>query len=171
MKIIDFGSACIDSKSGFVYVQSRFYRSPEVVLGLPYDQAVDMWSFGCILAELVTGRPLFPAVDEHELLELMRIRIGMPPEDMIKSGKKRKYLFNHQLKLIPSKKSRVPAGLPDCSDSVRRALYSEGDDDFVDFIEVSWIHEASGIKPLTNNSNQRNLRSGDWILNNSLLLM
>jgi dual specificity tyrosine-phosphorylation-regulated kinase 2/3/4 len=53
-----------------------------------------MWSFGCILAELVTGRPLFPAVDEHELLELIRIRIGMPPEEMSKSGKKRKYFFN-----------------------------------------------------------------------------
>ena len=83
VKIIDFGSACTEFKSGFVYVQSRFYRSPEVVLGLPYDQAVDMWSFGCILAELVTGRPLFPAVDEHELLELIRIRIGLPPQEMI----------------------------------------------------------------------------------------
>ena len=95
VKIIDFGSACTEFKSGFVYVQSRFYRSPEVVLGLPYDQAVDMWSFGCILAELVTGRPLFPAQDEHELLELFRIRIGMPPEEMVRKCKKRKYLFNH----------------------------------------------------------------------------
>lgn len=43
------------------------------------------------------------------------------------------------MKLIPSKKSRVPAGLPDCSDSIRRALYSEGDDDFVDFIEKCLI--------------------------------
>jgi len=106
-------------------------------LGLPYDQAVDMWSFGCILSELVTGRPLFPAVDEHELLELIRIRIGMPPEEMIKNGRKRKYFFNHQMQLMPSKKSRVPQGLPDRSDTIRRALYSEGDDDFVDFIEVS----------------------------------
>ena len=54
-----------------------------------------MWSFGCILAELVTGRPLFPAQDEHELLELFRIRIGMPPEEMVRKCKKRKYLFNH----------------------------------------------------------------------------
>ena len=90
VKIIDFGSACTEFKSGFVYVQSRFYRSPEVVLGLPYDQAVDMWSFGCILAELVSGRPLFPAWDENELLELIRIRIGLPPEELIKKCKKRK---------------------------------------------------------------------------------
>ena len=39
----------------YTYIQSRFYRSPEVVLGLPYDIAIDMWSFGCILSELFTG--------------------------------------------------------------------------------------------------------------------
>ena len=100
-----------------------------------------MWSFGCILAELVTGRPLFPAVDELELLELIRIRIGMPPEEMIKSGKKRKVFFNQQMKLITSKRSRLPAGLADRSDSIRQAMQSEGDEDFVDFIEVS----SSGI--------------------------
>ncbi len=41
-------------------VQSRFYRSPEVILGLQYGCEIDMWSFGCILAELFTGYPLFP---------------------------------------------------------------------------------------------------------------
>jgi len=38
VKVIDFGSGCFSSDSGFTYVQSRFYRAPEVVLGLPYDQ-------------------------------------------------------------------------------------------------------------------------------------
>lgn len=137
VKIIDFGSACTEFKSGFVYVQSRFYRSPEVVLGLPYDQAVDMWSFGCILAELVTGRPLFPAIDENELLELFIVRIGMPPEEMIKKCKKRKYFFTTTNKLVRSKKSRVPPDAGEASETIRRALYSEGDDDFIDFIEVS----------------------------------
>lgn len=63
-------------------------------MGLPYDNAVDMWSFGCILFELSTGRPLFPAIDENELLELIRVRIGMPPLDMITSCSKRKILFD-----------------------------------------------------------------------------
>ena len=137
VKIIDFGSACTEYKQGFTYVQSRFYRSPEVVLGLPYDQAVDMWSFGCILAELVTGRPLFQAVDECELLELFRIRIGLPPDEMIKKAKKRKLFFNHNKQLIRSKKSRLPPGAADRSDTIRNALYSEYDPDFIDFIEVS----------------------------------
>ena len=39
----------------YTYIQSRFYRSPEVILGLPYSMPIDMWSFGCILAELYTG--------------------------------------------------------------------------------------------------------------------
>ncbi len=42
------------------HAQSRFYRCPEVILGLPYGCEIDMWSFGCILAELYTGYPLFP---------------------------------------------------------------------------------------------------------------
>lgn len=96
-----------------------------------------MWSFGCILAELVTGRPLFPAIDEQELLELLIIRIGSPPEEMILKCKKRKYFYTANNKLIRSKKSRVPIGAAERSDTIRRALYSEDDDDFIDFIEVS----------------------------------
>ena len=63
IKIIDFGAACSDFKKGFTYVQTRLYRAPEVVLGLPYDNAIDMWSFGAIMVELVTGVPIFPAHD------------------------------------------------------------------------------------------------------------
>ena len=85
---MDFGSACTEFKSGFHYVQSRFYRCPEIVMGLPYDNAVDMWSFGCILCELSTGRPIFPAQDENELLEYFIFIIGEIPEHMILNAKK-----------------------------------------------------------------------------------
>jgi len=40
----------------YTYIQSRFYRAPEIILGIPYTPAIDMWSFGCILVELFTGR-------------------------------------------------------------------------------------------------------------------
>jgi serine/threonine protein kinase len=69
LKVIDFGSSCFNYKDGFSYVQSRYYRAPEIVLGLPYTCAADMWSLGCIVAEMVMGRPLFPAIDENELVE------------------------------------------------------------------------------------------------------
>ena len=66
IKVIDFGSSCFRSKRIYTYIQSRFYRAPEIILGLPYDHGIDMWSFGCILAELYTGYPLFPGENEFE---------------------------------------------------------------------------------------------------------
>ena len=98
LKIIDLGSACRRFEEGFTYVQSRFYRSPEIVLGLPYDHQVDMWSFGCILVELVTGEPLFPAADENDLLAYIKMRIGEPSMPMIQQAQKRNqfYYFDGQ---------------------------------------------------------------------------
>ncbi|KAI8853567.1 kinase-like domain-containing protein [Chytridium lagenaria] len=52
IKVIDFGSACHESQTVYTYIQSRFYRSPEVLMGLPYTSSIDMWSLGCIAAEL-----------------------------------------------------------------------------------------------------------------------
>ena len=55
----------------YTYIQSRFYRSPEVILGHPYSMAIDMWSLGCILVELYTGFPLFPGESEVEQIACM----------------------------------------------------------------------------------------------------
>jgi serine/threonine protein kinase len=65
IKVIDFGSSCFVNERMYTYVQSRFYRSPEVIMGLPYGCEIDMWSFGCIVAELYMGYPLFPGVFTH----------------------------------------------------------------------------------------------------------
>jgi dual specificity tyrosine-phosphorylation-regulated kinase 2/3/4 len=65
-----------------------------------------MWSFGCILAELKTGRPLFPAVDENELIEFFVMVIGMPPPEMIEKAKKRSKFFKDN-QIIRSKISRL----------------------------------------------------------------
>jgi len=73
----------------YSYVQSRFYRAPEISLGIrSYDYAIDMWSFGCMLAELYTGIPLFPAESEEELLGLIMELRGPMPYYMIKEGMK-----------------------------------------------------------------------------------
>ena len=73
IKVIDFGSACFeDSGTMHPYIQSRFYRSPEVLLGLPYDGAIDVWSLGCICAEMFLGLPLFPGVSEHNQVRTVR---------------------------------------------------------------------------------------------------
>ena len=74
IKVIDFGSSCFTSDQLSSYVQSRSYRAPEVVLGYPYDQRIDIWSLGCILAELWTGRVLF---QNESLATLIAKHIGI----------------------------------------------------------------------------------------------
>ena len=74
-------------------MQSRYYRAPEIVLGIPYEFGVDMWSLGCIVYELITGSPLFPAHDENELLEYFVVTIGNLPPHMIVNAKKYKQFY------------------------------------------------------------------------------
>jgi dual specificity tyrosine-phosphorylation-regulated kinase 2/3/4 len=98
VKVIDLGSACFVNKKLFNYIQSRFYRAPEVVLGLEYNEAIDIWSFGCVLAELFTGRPIFPGQDEGQLVGLMVEALGPPPLDLVKESKRLSMFFYSDLK-------------------------------------------------------------------------
>lgn len=93
IKIIDFGSSCQFENRIYQYIQSRFYRSPEVLLGVSYDRQIDMWSLGCILVELHTGEPLFPGHSEYD--QMMRIVevMGMPPVHMLHASQKTKRFF------------------------------------------------------------------------------
>ncbi|XP_077244716.1 dual specificity protein kinase YAK1 homolog isoform X2 [Tasmannia lanceolata] len=87
IKIIDFGSACTENRTVYSYIQSRYYRSPEVLLGYPYTTGIDMWSFGCIVAELFLGLPLFPGASEFDLLKRMiEILGGQPPDYILKNA-------------------------------------------------------------------------------------
>eukprot|EP00571_Detonula_confervacea_P015425 CAMPEP_0172305826 /NCGR_PEP_ID=MMETSP1058-20130122/7043_1 /TAXON_ID=83371 /ORGANISM="Detonula confervacea, Strain CCMP 353" /LENGTH=553 /DNA_ID=CAMNT_0013017541 /DNA_START=92 /DNA_END=1753 /DNA_ORIENTATION=+ len=83
VKVIDFGSSCKSSKRMYSYIQSRFYRSPEVMLGLPYSVAIDMWSLGCILVEMHTGEPLFSGTDQFDQMQKIVAILGMVPDDML----------------------------------------------------------------------------------------
>lgn len=151
IKIIDFGASCKDWNSGFFYVQSRYYRAPEIVLGLPYDHAVDMWSLGCIVYELITGRPIFPAKDENELLEYFTITVGHLPESMITQGKnfKKFYKKNTSIfgsvsyELIRSKKTIYGSKLKERSEPVRSLLqHFDVGEDIVDFIEKCLVYDV-----------------------------
>ena len=64
VKIIDFGKKFRKYK----YIQSRYYRAPEVLLDLTYDSSIDMWSADCIFTELLTGKPIFPGNNEKDQL-------------------------------------------------------------------------------------------------------
>lgn len=76
IKVIDFGSACQEQRTLYTYIQSRFYRSPEVLLGNSYGTPIDMWSLGCICAELFLGLPLFPGASEYNQLSRIIETIG-----------------------------------------------------------------------------------------------
>ena len=87
IKIIDFGSACDERQTVYTYIQSRFYRSPEVLLGLPYSAAIDMWSLGCIVVELFLGLPLFPGSSEYNQVSRITEMLGLAPQWMLEMGK------------------------------------------------------------------------------------
>ncbi|CAB4271784.1 unnamed protein product [Prunus armeniaca] len=94
IKIIDFGSACMEDRTVYSYIQSRYYRSPEVLLGYQYTTSIDMWSFGCIVAELFLGLPLFPGASEFDLLRRMiEILGGQPPDCVLKEAKNTSKFF------------------------------------------------------------------------------
>lgn len=88
IKIIDFGSSCRTHQRMYSYIQSRFYRSPEVLLGCSYSTEIDMWSLGCILVEMHTGEPLFPGTDEKDQVVKICEVLGLPPVAMLQAGAK-----------------------------------------------------------------------------------
>uniref|UniRef100_A0A1I8GMI1 dual-specificity kinase n=3 Tax=Macrostomum lignano TaxID=282301 RepID=A0A1I8GMI1_9PLAT len=93
IRIIDFGSSCHVNSRIYQYIQSRFYRSPEVLVGMQYGLPIDMWSLGCILVELHTGEPLFAG--HHEADQLMRLVevLGIPPPELLDAGSKTSKFF------------------------------------------------------------------------------
>lgn len=103
VKICDFGSAMENWNIEITpYVCSRFYRPPEVILGLPYSQSpilkllnliffnlghpMDLWSIGCVIYELFTGKYLFPGRDNNGMLKCMMDVKGPFPKKMLKKG-------------------------------------------------------------------------------------
>lgn len=95
LKIIDFGSACQLHYPVYSYVQSRFYRSPEVLLGWPkYDSKIDMWSLGCVAAELFLGIPLFPGQNEMNMVCRIVEMLGEMPHRFLQFCRHTPKFFN-----------------------------------------------------------------------------
>ncbi|XP_029427533.1 homeodomain-interacting protein kinase 4 [Rhinatrema bivittatum] len=96
VKVIDFGSASIFNEVRFVkepYIQSRFYRSPEILLGLPFCEKVDMWSLGCVMAELQLGWPLYPGSNEYDQIRYICETQGMPKTQLLNAASKTHHFF------------------------------------------------------------------------------
>ena len=97
VKLIDYGSACFEARKpggsvaggsggAAAYIQSRFYRAPEVLLGAPYGPPIDVWSLGCVAAELFLGLPIFPGASEYDQMARIVAGVGTPPARLIEAG-------------------------------------------------------------------------------------
>eukprot|EP01065_Artemidia_motanka_P043968 TRINITY_DN6189_c0_g1_i1.p1 TRINITY_DN6189_c0_g1~~TRINITY_DN6189_c0_g1_i1.p1 ORF type:complete len:804 (+),score=220.54 TRINITY_DN6189_c0_g1_i1:228-2639(+) len=94
VKLVDFGSACRFGRSSRLYVQSRFYRAPEVFLQRTPGPAIDMWSLGCVAAELFLGLPLFPGSDDYSMVYRITEMQGYPPPALLqRCGHQRFFKF------------------------------------------------------------------------------
>ncbi|ENN77103.1 hypothetical protein D910_10212, partial [Dendroctonus ponderosae] len=87
LKLCDFGSASkINENEITPYLVSRFYRAPEIILGMPYDYAIDMWSAACTIYELYAGRILFSGKSNNQMLKFFMDLKGKFPNKVIRRG-------------------------------------------------------------------------------------
>lgn len=151
IKVIDFGSSCFENQRIHSYIQSRFYRAPETILAANYGLPIDMWSLGCILAELVTGHPLLPGEDEGDQLACIIELLGRPPTSLLQQSRacRVKQFFsskgyprycatevlpNGQVVLLEGKSKRGKIRGPPGTRSLIQALNGCDDMNFMNFI-------------------------------------
>lgn len=132
IRVIDFGSSCFENEKVYTYIQSRFYRSPEVILGMSYGMPIDMWSVGCILAELYTGYPLFPGENEQEQLACIMEIFGPPEKHLIEKSTRKKLFFDSMGKPRLTVSSKGRRRRPSSKD-LRQVLRCD-DEAFLDFL-------------------------------------
>lgn len=140
VKLIDFGSACYENEQFFSYIQSRYYRAPEIILGIEYSKAIDMWSLGCILVELYTGTPIFPGENElRQLICIMEV-LGPPPAALVARGK-----FSYKFFEFDGRPMLLPG--PVAGSRQLRVILQGADSEFTDFIESKCYSECFEWSP------------------------
>ncbi|KAG8068372.1 hypothetical protein GUJ93_ZPchr0005g14461 [Zizania palustris] len=134
IKVIDLGSSCFLTDNLNLYIQSRSYRAPEVILGIPYDQKIDIWSLGCILAELYTGEVLFPNESVQIILARIIGTIGPINMEMLALGQDTQKYFTEDYDLFHKNEEtdQLEYLIPEKS-SLRRHLQCP-DKKFVNFV-------------------------------------
>ncbi|KAG5239956.1 dual specificity tyrosine-phosphorylation-regulated kinase [Salix suchowensis] len=134
IKVIDLGSSCFKSDNLCLYVQSRSYRAPEVILGLPYDQKIDLWSLGCILAELCSGEVLFPNDAVVMILARMIDILGPIDPEMLETGQETHKYFTKEYDLyhLNEETNQVEYLIPEGSSLEHHLQIS--DVGFIDFV-------------------------------------
>ncbi|GMH36499.1 hypothetical protein BSKO_04367 [Bryopsis sp. KO-2023] len=121
VKVIDLGSSCFTTDYLGSYVQSRSYRAPEVILGLAYDQKIDIWSLGCVLAELASGHVLLQSNSLAALLARVESCRGPIPREMVMEGSSSHKFFTNSGRILRETQSHeyeilvpTPVSLGEC---------------------------------------------------------
>ncbi|SPO25081.1 probable MAP kinase [Ustilago trichophora] len=132
LKVCDFGLArsvlTADQDTGFMteYVATRWYRAPEIMLTFKqYTKAIDVWAVGCILAEMLTGRPLFPGRDYHQQLSLILDVLGTPTLEEfhnINSRRSRDYIRSMPFRKRRDFRQVFPKASPEAIDFLQKTL-------------------------------------------------
>lgn len=162
IKVIDFGSSCFSNRRVHSYIQSRYYRSPEVILCAKYGPSIDMWSLGCILAELYIGRPLLDGENEGDQLACMMELLNVPSTIFLnkcKSAKVRQfidsnghpaYCARYHQGLYRAESGRSPKGKIRGQPGSKKLLQGCKDEDFKDFVRQCLIWDpAERMTPAT----------------------
>ncbi|GAX78052.1 hypothetical protein CEUSTIGMA_g5494.t1 [Chlamydomonas eustigma] len=138
IKLVDFGSAYLSRETMLSYIQSRFYRAPEVMLGLPYSLPIDMWSFACILAELHTGSPLFPGEDELDQFQCIMELLNIPSAELLTDATRSNIFFEDDLvpRITVNGQGRVRSP---GSKTLPVILNCPADHTFVDFLSLCLV--------------------------------
>ncbi len=142
-KMIDLGSAVTKLDSHNSYVQSRWYRAPEVMLGLDWGPKIDVWSLGCTLAEVVLGYPLFRAHSVEGVLASQVAALGPVPRSMRAAAASLARMFftpaaeKGEQRIFSVDPRGMPAGvytLTPAADTSLEALLEGHDEMFVVFV-------------------------------------
>ncbi|XP_023216655.1 serine/threonine-protein kinase PRP4 homolog isoform X2 [Centruroides sculpturatus] len=108
LKLCDFGSASHVAENDITpYLVSRFYRAPEIILGLGYDFGIDMWSVGCTLYELYTGKIMFAGKSNNQMLKFFMDLKGKFPNKLIRKGAFREQHFDSNCNFLSHEVDKV----------------------------------------------------------------
>ncbi|THC98968.1 hypothetical protein EYZ11_001519 [Aspergillus tanneri] len=108
LKVCDLGSASPATENEITpYLVSRFYRAPEIILGIPYDYAIDVWSIGCTLFELFTGKILFTGRNNNQMLRSIMECRGKYPPKLLRRGTLTHQHFDEMLNFHSTEEDRI----------------------------------------------------------------
>ncbi|KAL4885080.1 kinase-like protein [Aspergillus karnatakaensis] len=112
LKVCDLGSASPASDNEITpYLVSRFYRAPEIILGIPYDYAIDMWSIGCTLFELYTSKILFTGRNNNQMLKSIMECRGKYPPKLLRRGSLAHLHFDDMLNFHSTEEDKITGRL------------------------------------------------------------